>query len=119
MTTTNEIHALAEALHAQVARGELLEAFDAYYASDVSMQENLNDPVIGHAKNRERELAFLAGIEEAQSYELHNLAAQGDVTFAESTFRFRATDGSDVTLTQVVRSRWRNGKIVDERFYHG
>ena len=47
------------------------------------------------------------------------IAADGDVTFVESTLRFRTTGGDDVSVTQVARSRWRDGKIVDERFYHG
>ena len=119
MTTQTDPRTLAEDLHARVARGELLAAFDAYYAEDVSMQENLNDPIVGHAANREREVAFLASIAEVHGYDVHAIAADGDTTFVESTFRFTNTDGDAVALTQVARSRWRDGQIVDERFYHG
>jgi ketosteroid isomerase-like protein len=119
MTNTTDIHALAQELHARIARGELLEAFDEYYADDVSMQENQNPPVVGHAANRERELAFLAGIAEVHGYDVHAIAADGDVTFVESTLRFRSSAGSDVSMTQVARSRWKDGTIVEERFYHG
>ena len=119
MTTTTDIRTLAETLHARVAAGELLEAFDEYYADDVTMQENLDTPVAGHAANREREVAFLSGIAEVHGYDVHAIAADGDVTFVESTLRFRSTGGDDVSMTQVARSRWRDGKIVEERFYHG
>ena len=119
MTTTTNVLDLAKELHARIASGELLEAFDELYADDVSMQENLNEPVVGHAANRERELAFLAGIAEVHGYDVHAIAAEGNTTFVESTLRFRSTDGDDVSMTQVSRSRWRAGKITEERFYHG
>ena len=119
MTTTTQVLPLAKELHARIARGELLEAFDELYADDVSMQENLNEVVVGHAANRERELAFLAGIAEVHGYDVHAIAAEGDITFVESTLRFRSTGGDEVSMTQVARSRWRDGKIVEERFYHG
>ena len=119
MTNEKDPRALALELHARVARGELLEAFDQYYADDVSMQENLNEPVAGHAANREREVAFLDSIAEVHGYDVHAVAADGDTTFVESTFRFTSKAGDEVALTQVARSRWRDGKIVEERFYHG
>ncbi|MFT4543352.1 MAG: ketosteroid isomerase-like protein [Planctomycetota bacterium] len=119
MNTTTDILALARELHARIARGELLEAFDELYADDVSMQENLNEPVLGHAANRERELAFIASIAEVHGYDVHAIASEGDITFVESTLRFRSTAGDEVSMTQVSRSRWRDGKIVEERFYHG
>lgn len=118
-TTTPNLRDLAAALHTRVAEGELLAGFDEFYAEDVSMQENLDEPVVGHAANREREEAFLASIAEFHGYEVHAIAAVGDVTFVESTMRFRATSGDEVSQTQVARSRWRDGKIVEERFYHG
>ncbi len=114
-----ELRSLAEQLHARISQGQLLEAFDEFYAEDVSMQENLNEPVVGHSANREREVAFLAGIAEVQGYDVHAIAAHDDVTFVESTFRFRSTEGTEVSMTQVARSRWRDGKITEERFYHG
>ncbi len=119
MTTRTKTRDLAEDLHARIARGELLQAFDELYADDIVMQENLTEPVIGHEANRLREVAFLEGIAEVQSYDVHAIAVHEDVSFVESTFRFRDHAGDDVTMTQVARSRWRDGKIVEERFYHG
>ena len=110
---------LAKSLHDRIARGELLEAFDDLYATEVVMQENQNEPTVGHALNREREVAFLESIAEVHSYEVHAMAVHDDVSFVESTFRFRSTTGSEVAMTQVARSRWVDGKIVEERFYHG
>ena len=119
MSNQTNTHELAKNLHARIAQGELLEAFDDVYATDVVMQENQNEPTVGHALNREREIAFLESIAEVRDYEVHAIAAHDDVSFVESTFRFRSTSGDEVTMTQVARSRWRDGKIVEERFYHG
>ena len=46
-------------------------------------------------------------------------SAVGDnVTFYECSLDFIATSGQAVHMEQVVVSKWRDGKIVHERFYY-
>jgi len=40
------------------------------------------------------------------------------VTFYECSLDFIATSGQPVHMEQVVVARWKNGKIVHERFYY-
>ena len=51
-----------EALNQMILQGEMLDAFDKYYADEVVMQENVNDPVSGKSANRVNEEGFVSGI---------------------------------------------------------
>ena len=59
--TTQE---LDHALNQQVLGGDIMGAFDKFYADDVVMQENSLEPISGKTANRERELQFVGSIAE-------------------------------------------------------
>lgn len=116
---TAELKQRLLALHDAVGRGEALAAFEEYYAEDVVMQENQEPPVAGKAENRAREEAWLATVAEFKGFELLSYAVEGDTSFAETEMRYTDKDGNEVHQVQVARARWRDGRIVDECFYHG
>ena len=89
-----------------------------FYAPDVRMQENANAPTVGLAANIERERQFLAGVKEWKRFTVLAKAANDDVTFVENRIEFIATSGAAVRMQQVSVARWRDGKIVEERFYY-
>jgi ketosteroid isomerase-like protein len=98
--------------------GRIIEAMNEFYAEDTEMQENRNAPMRGLAANIEREKQFLAQVKEWRGFDVQATAVHGDVSFIESTMDFVATNGAEVHLEQVSVARWRNGKIVHERFYY-
>ena len=57
-----------EDLVAKVVGGKALEAFDRYYADDVSMQENEQPPRVGKAACRAFEADFLSKIKAVRTY---------------------------------------------------
>lgn len=120
MTTQpkTDVRARAAELQNYIANGKIMEAMNEFYSEDVSMQENTDAPTVGLAANIERERDFLDNIAEWLGFEVLSIAAEGDVAFVESRSRFRTTDGTEVDSVQVSRSLWKDGKIVDERFYH-
>jgi len=120
MTTTTHTDTLSRVtdLQTYIAEGRIMEAMDEFYAPDVSMQENTDPPTVGLAANIEREEGFLADIAEWQAFEVLSVAAAGDTAFVESRSKFKTVDGTEVDSVQVSRSVWKDGKIVDERFYH-
>ena len=54
----NNIHTLVEDLNAQILAGKGMEAFEKYYADDVSMQENADAPRVGKDANRKYEVEW-------------------------------------------------------------
>ena len=117
-TQDTTIAARLRALHADIAAGRIADVFADYYADDVRMQENTDAPCVGLAANLEREKAWLDGIAEWRSFELLSFAVNGDVSFAETEYAYRMKDGQEVHAVQTARAIWKDGKIVDERFYH-
>lgn len=117
MATTN-VRERADALVEYIKTGRILDAMTEFYAPDAQMQENANPPVAGLAANIEREKQFLANVKDWKGFAVKALAVEGDVSFMESTIDFVAQNGSDVHMEQVSVARWRDGKIVHERFYY-
>ena len=58
MTTRDQVTRLVRYVEAN----RILDALDEFYDDEVSMQDNLNAPVVGKAANRERERAFFGSI---------------------------------------------------------
>ncbi len=120
MTTTSNttVRDRVNGLVEYIQTGRILEAMAEFYAPDVQMQENANPPVVGLAANVEREKQFLSNVKEWKGFAVKALAADGDVSFMESTMDFVAQNGANVHVEQVSVARWRGGKIVHERFYY-
>jgi ketosteroid isomerase-like protein len=117
-TTTINITDLEKELNAQILKGDILGAFERFYADDIVMQENLAEPTNGKDANRKREEAALASVEQFHGAELLSSAVSGDVSFSEWTFDATYKGGSRVVLAQVAVRRWKNGKVSHERFYY-
>lgn len=105
-------------LHRYIREGRILEAMNEFYAEDVAMQENANPPTVGLPANIEREKQFLKNVKEWKGFEVKGIGGGGDVTFYEAVFDFVTTENKPVHFEQVAVARWRNGKIVHERFYY-
>jgi len=107
-----------KAVNQAILQGKSMEAFEQYYADDVVMQENTDEPTVGKAANRTREQAFLGMVEEFHGVELLGSAVSGDLSFSEWMFDSKIKGMPRTKMHQVAVRRWKNGKIVHERFYH-
>ena len=105
-------------LNQTILSGQILEAFEKFFAEDCVMQENTAEPTVGKAANRQRELDFLGAVEQVHGVELGATAVGDGVTFSEWTFDMTMKGGTRKKLTQVAVRRWRDGQVVHERFYY-
>src|SRR5690606_36025274 len=112
------VQQLNDELNQMIMRGEALDAFERFYADDVVMQENLEEPTVGKDANRIRAQEFFGSIEEFHGAELLSTAAGDDVSFAEMSFDITFKGGQRTKMTEVAVRRWRDGKVVHERFYY-
>ena len=117
MSTVNLQQRLND-LFSYIRQGKIIEAITEFYDKDVAMQENANPPTIGQAANVEREKQFMSGVKEWKGFNVTASAVGDDVTFYECSLDFIATSGQPVHMEQVVVAKWKNGKIVHERFYY-
>ena len=112
-TDTNvRIHALLE----EGRNGRILEAMEAFHADDVVMTEPAHT-CTGKAANIEREKAFVASVRELRGFETPMVAIDGDTSVYENVMEWTDQDGKEIRLEPVVVARWKDGRIVHERFY--
>jgi SnoaL-like domain len=111
-----ELKAKDDALNQMIIRGQILAAIEAFYAPDVEMQENAAPPTRGRTANLAREEAFFAGLVMHEA-RLVSQSIGDDVT--ASAWRFDWTiGGTRSQLEQVAVRRWRDGRVISERFYY-
>jgi ketosteroid isomerase-like protein len=116
--TQPNVSKLDRELNQAILAGDILNAFDKYYADDVSMQENDAEPFVGKDVNRKREQDFVNSIEQFHGAKLVGEAVNGDFSYSEWEYEVTFKGGERVKLQQVAARRWRNGQVVRERFYY-
>lgn len=112
------LHQRLQGLLDHIRSGKVIEAMNEFYDPETVMQDNANPPTKGLAANIEREKQFLSGVKEWKGFDVKVSAAGDHVTFYECTMDFIATNGQPVHMEQVSVAKWKNGKIVHERFYY-
>ena len=102
-----------------ILQGNALDAFEEYYHEDVVMQENDNPAIIGKNANRKREEEFFASITEFRSAQPLKVTIGEDTTMVEWHFDYTHKDWGVKNYTQVAVQEWKDGKIINEKFYYG
>ena len=117
-TTTPKLQDRLENLFSYIREGRILEAMDEFYAEDTVMQENNLPPTVGRDANKDREKQFLSTVKEWKGFDVTAKGVGENVTFYETVMDWISTEGTPVHVEQVVVAKWRDGKIVHERYYH-
>lgn len=114
----SNIAELEKKLNDAILGGKAMEAFEELYDDEVVMQENMEPEFRGKDFNRKREQEFFASVEAWHSGRVLGSAVNGDLSFSEWEMEISIKGVGRVQLAQVAVRRWKNGKIVHERFYH-
>ena len=108
-----------EDLNNNIVAGNIMDTFEKYYADNVTMQENENEPAIGKDACRINEQAFVDGITEFRKAEVKSLIVSDNLTVTEWDFDFTHKDWGVRNYHQIAVQRWNeNGQIVNEKFYY-
>ena len=118
-TLTRPIAELDAELNQMILEGKALEAFEKFYADECVMIDPGFEPFVGKELNREREQDFFSKITEFRAGELKESAVSDNVTFSIWHFDYTHSEWGDVKYDQVAVRHWKDGKIVNERFYRG
>jgi len=114
----SNIAELDKKLNDAILNGKAMEAFEELYDDNCVMQENTEQEFRGKGVNREREIEFFKTVEAWHGGQVLAAASHGDVSFSEWQMDVSLKGIGRVTMSQVAVRRWKNGKIVHERFYH-
>lgn len=114
MSIRNSVNELVS----MVEQGQILEAYEKFYAENVAMRENTGAPVIGKDANREREIATLSTVRDVHENRADFVVVDGDRAVIGWKFEFTNTEGVRLRLDQIAVQQWENGQIIDERFVY-
>ncbi len=120
-TTIQEQEILAKASEVinLLAEGKFIEAMQNYLADDVQLFEGNNPAKVGKEFCLTEEQKLLDTVTAFHGYQvISGPAVKGDTTFYEAIMEFDTNDGTKHRFEQVVRTQWKDGKIVNERYYH-
>lgn len=118
-TIESDFNTFVEDFQALLKAGKTIEAIEKYYADDVQVQENNDAPRVGkstilaHEKsNIDRVKNFKINITSSVTDE-----AQG-LVLGEMVLEFETLTGEIKHIEEAFVQRWKEGKIVSERFYY-
>ncbi|MFC0774012.1 SnoaL-like domain-containing protein [Terrimonas alba] len=102
-------------------KGEIAEAQEKYFADDVQTQE-ANGPVISGKANAKAALAAFQAANNVTgfiAYEVGNAAVNGNHSFYNVALVLQVNGKDIARIEQVASTTWKDGKIINERYYHG
>ena len=101
-----------------ILTGKALEAFERFYAEDIVMQENSDEPRVGKEANRKAEQDFFSSLASWNDGRIEESAVNGDTSFSQWFMDVTFKNGMQVKMTQVAVRRWQDGLVVHERFFY-
>jgi hypothetical protein len=113
-----DLRTMVDQLNQMILEGKTLEAFEKFYAEDVVMQDNDYPQRVGKDVNRQYEEAFVNGIVEFRGARVVNTIISDGIAVVEMWMDFTHKDYGVRNYTQVAVQRWKNGQIVEEKFYY-
>lgn len=115
---SHDVAALDRELNAMISSGQVMDAFEKFYADDCIMQENDDKPREGKAACRQYEIDFFENVEQFHEGTLLGSAVEEDRSFSEWVFDVTLKDGSRMRNHQVSARHWADGKVVFEQFFY-
>lgn len=107
-------------IYDHISKGTALEAFEEYYAEDVTMILEDGTEVVGKDANRQREKEFFGSVEEFHGIDISAITSNEEegITAVESsmTVTFKGAD-EPTTMEQVAVQHWDAEKVSTEQFY--
>ncbi len=109
----------AKDIYDKIYSGRLMEAFEEYYHEDCVLIEATGEVRRGKAANRAVELGFVNNIKEWKDGAVKCITANEEegVTMVESWLDVIMSNGKPFRLEQIARQKWKDGQIIEERFY--
>ena len=101
-----------------IRNGRIIDAMNEFYDDTLTMTEPAYGDTVGLAANLTREQGFVDSVKEWKNFDVTATTVGDNVTMYESVMDWVNTDGEDVHVEQIAVARWKDGKIVHERFYY-
>jgi len=108
---------LDQQLNALIIARKSKEAFERFYDENVVAQENDEPERVGRASWMDARMGYEKLMKKFEARVLAH-AANGDTSFSEWEYNVELEGMGPMKVAQVAVRRWKNDRIVRERFYH-
>ncbi|MCY1719005.1 hypothetical protein OU798_01540 [Prolixibacteraceae bacterium Z1-6] len=107
-----------EKLNNLISHGHILEAFEKFYAEDMTKQVDQKPLLVGKAACRSSEECFVTSITTFRSAYIKNTIISGNVSITEWEFDLTHEKWGDKKFSQIAIQRWNpDGEIINETIY--
>ncbi|MCZ6836582.1 MAG: hypothetical protein O7G85_12470 [Planctomycetota bacterium] len=117
-STQHDLEARLNDLFDHIRNGRIMDAMNEFYDEHVVMNEPAYGDTVGLAANLEREQGFVDSVKEFKNFEVVASGVGDNVTFYENVMDWISQDDQEIHVEQLVVAKWKDGKIVHERFYY-
>ncbi|MBO9153514.1 hypothetical protein ACFOTA_14935 [Chitinophaga sp. GCM10012297] len=114
-----DLQELSANMNEMVVKGQLVDAAEKYYASNIRTVEFDGTITEGRPAAMKKLNEFVGSIKKVKEITFLRSAVDDNASFSEYILSFEMTDGSEVYLHEIVRSLWENGQVVEERYFKG
>ena len=101
-----------------VLSNQHVQAIEAFYHADATMQENLSPPRGPRAALMESERKVLAAHKDVVTKLIDPVFINGDQTVIHWVFEFTRPDDTVMRIEELAHQTWRGDRIASERFYY-
>ena len=110
----------ARDIYDMTAKGKLLDAFEKYYHSDVTMVEATGETRKGKEANRKFQKEFMEMVKAIHGSGVRAITSdeKDGTTMVESWMDVTMKDGKRNVMEEVAVQKWKDDKIIYERFYY-
>lgn len=114
MPTTDTL----ERFIALVEANQHVEAVEAFYTEDSTMQENLAPPRVGRERHAAGERQVMARARRIHSQCVRPVLVNADHVVIRWIFEFEWQDGSITRMEELAWQRWQGERIAEETFFY-
>jgi hypothetical protein len=115
MNTRESVMALLELVK---NRASVEEVYETFYHEDCVSQENQLPPRKGRALSIERQNKVNAALKEIHDFGIGAVLVDGDHSVIQWYFEATTIDGFRGRLDELALYTWKDGKIINERFFY-
>lgn len=115
--TAHSVQDLAAEKIDLMMQGKVEEAAEKFYADNAKTIDFTGVLTKTKKEMMDKMQQFTSGIKKVNGITHHNSATEGNVSFMEFTFDFDMANGERVLWHEIIRSVWKDGKIVEEQFF--
>ncbi|MBO6576886.1 MAG: nuclear transport factor 2 family protein [Rhodothermales bacterium] len=100
--------------------GQMMDAFEQYYADDIKITEANGDTFHGKDNQRQRIADWMSTVEEIHggAHPAWGVNEETGSAFIQSQTDVTFKQGGRMLFEEVAVQTWKDGKIVEERFFY-